>query len=1327
MDLAEPKNDLLWRFIGRSLYLGLITFGVTAFVAFLLDYCRRYIINYGPRNLHRSLRRLPKLEGFFMKYRGGNLHLFFFLEVIRFALNLLVCFVYVHGTYLQNVSTYMKVVYGISSRLLVIDAVLRLLSTESAFSSVFSLQILVDSFSYPSMWIADGPNAYLNLAFLRAVSLYLSYLILERLLFIRMMSSKRLLLKLLVQNLVLFYTLAGAIQLLEIPGDLLPTAFRERWFNFGEWTFLNSCYFIIVTLSTVGYGDFSPSTLQGRIFTLFIIIIGIVIFASIVSELVTHARRRRGSGWFVKNKNTRHVIITGSPNRTDLIQFISEFFSDSRGSNKNARIVVLVGEVQWSDSDWYQYIAKNYFLQNRVQYMHGSVGNSLDLSRAGIETADAVFILSSFRNGEEPSIQDTETVMSALAIRNIRTDIPIYAQTILENSNLQTYTALITPSTFSKEETYFRGKEMSRNAAYTGLYFKVLELEYETIPELQRKGSVLRRFEEHVHRYLDTQEDTRRNYETGRGKDDLARSQLVCLQEIQMALISGNVRANGVGTLLSNMYLDVQTPEFSENEPPWLSEYHMGASCELAYAIVPKELDGVAIKDLATELCQLGLIIVAISDVSNPVPRLVLNTDALLSRGDLVMVLTYHELGAVAAVLNIVALRYAKLRREKLVSTTHPPLESMGQSQTARENAPPNVHELEASQILELGEISPSFCALLQNRRNQSGDDLDALFDEEDSERIAQQAERTEWLLTKAKAHRVPEDLKDHVIIAPKGEGALDTLTLLLANLWKKDVRMSVRGTHKAKVVVVHPCISSEFSDRLSRVVGQSLFFVEGPSTSRATWRKARIDHAKAVVTTADYRQKGNGTDAQTLLTLLALDVVTKDDQNLFICSELVEERSLEYLREPLHPRRKVADLGDEVSQGPLAAENRNTCSTEGASNAASAVKPQAPSRERTVVGQGNEIRQESTRHNVSNALHGRLSQQPLGNLRGIIPDSPANIVPEFEGDPAAKPGAVRARRSVLFSRSRYASGELLVQSNAITLLAREYIEPGFINLFTNILGTNSQSFGMKIRLIRIPPSMFDSRNTAGRGDLELVRYEKIFNALIRLGVTPLGIYRSGTAPALLPTKSRKKRGAAVLRYLGQLTNESLSGEEGNEIEGSSVFIRVRRLLRRVFGTFREVLPSHVQEQEGRNEVHGRLNGEAHNDEMAVASDEDTSSTIDVNDASDADFTTDAQNQLSGFAGTNEKKYTAPADKEGHGATGAASRIHTVTYVLGQLKYTEKAVIDNLLPYVYTHPDLNTLCAKTDGVFVLCDPCFDLPANWRDTFDEVIKPKDRTR
>ncbi|MCA9333476.1 two pore domain potassium channel family protein [Candidatus Saccharibacteria bacterium] len=54
-------------------------------------------------------------------------------------------------------------------------------------------------------------------------------------------------------------------------------------------SWLDSLYFCVVTLATVGYGDITPKTPLGKLFTTFYILIGIGIFAAVVNYLL---RRR---------------------------------------------------------------------------------------------------------------------------------------------------------------------------------------------------------------------------------------------------------------------------------------------------------------------------------------------------------------------------------------------------------------------------------------------------------------------------------------------------------------------------------------------------------------------------------------------------------------------------------------------------------------------------------------------------------------------------------------------------------------------------------------------------------------------------------------------------------------------------------------------------------------------------------------------------------------------------------------------------------------------------------------------------------------------------
>jgi voltage-gated potassium channel len=48
------------------------------------------------------------------------------------------------------------------------------------------------------------------------------------------------------------------------------------------WSWLDSFYFSVITLTTVGYGDFSPQTAVGKLFTIVYIILGLGLLSSFI-------------------------------------------------------------------------------------------------------------------------------------------------------------------------------------------------------------------------------------------------------------------------------------------------------------------------------------------------------------------------------------------------------------------------------------------------------------------------------------------------------------------------------------------------------------------------------------------------------------------------------------------------------------------------------------------------------------------------------------------------------------------------------------------------------------------------------------------------------------------------------------------------------------------------------------------------------------------------------------------------------------------------------------------------------------------------------------
>jgi hypothetical protein len=59
------------------------------------------------------------------------------------------------------------------------------------------------------------------------------------------------------------------------------------------WSLLDAVYFSVVTLATVGYGDFSPKTAPGKLFTMVYIVVGIGLLAAFANAFAKRWVDRR--------------------------------------------------------------------------------------------------------------------------------------------------------------------------------------------------------------------------------------------------------------------------------------------------------------------------------------------------------------------------------------------------------------------------------------------------------------------------------------------------------------------------------------------------------------------------------------------------------------------------------------------------------------------------------------------------------------------------------------------------------------------------------------------------------------------------------------------------------------------------------------------------------------------------------------------------------------------------------------------------------------------------------------------------------------------------
>ena len=72
-----------------------------------------------------------------------------------------------------------------------------------------------------------------------------------------------------------------------VAGVLLLTGTLFYW-RFEDWSIIQSLYFCVVTLTTVGFGDLTPTSDGTQLFTIFYILTGLGILVALLASVAEH-------------------------------------------------------------------------------------------------------------------------------------------------------------------------------------------------------------------------------------------------------------------------------------------------------------------------------------------------------------------------------------------------------------------------------------------------------------------------------------------------------------------------------------------------------------------------------------------------------------------------------------------------------------------------------------------------------------------------------------------------------------------------------------------------------------------------------------------------------------------------------------------------------------------------------------------------------------------------------------------------------------------------------------------------------------------------------
>uniref|UniRef100_A0A8C3TKX0 BK channel n=1 Tax=Chelydra serpentina TaxID=8475 RepID=A0A8C3TKX0_CHESE len=245
------------------------------------------------------------------------------------------------------------------------------------------LNSIVDFFTIPPVCVSYYlKRNWLGLRFLRALRLLELPKILQFLKITRTSHSIKLS-RLLAAVLSTWLTAAGFIHLVENSGD--PWLHRQ---NSQSLSYFDCLYLTMVTMSTVGFGDVVTKTSLGRIFMIFFIIAGLVLFANFIPEIVDIVggnQQYQDSYKVVRGR--KYIVVCGDITLESVTAFLRNFLAQDTGDICTE--IVFLGETLPSLE--LETVFKCYSAY--TTFFHGSALNYKDLKRVVMGSADACLIL----------------------------------------------------------------------------------------------------------------------------------------------------------------------------------------------------------------------------------------------------------------------------------------------------------------------------------------------------------------------------------------------------------------------------------------------------------------------------------------------------------------------------------------------------------------------------------------------------------------------------------------------------------------------------------------------------------------------------------------------------------------------------------------------------------------------------------------------------------------------------------------------------------------------------------------------------------------------
>ncbi|XP_041970373.1 calcium-activated potassium channel slowpoke isoform X24 [Aricia agestis] len=293
---------------------------------------------------------------------------------------------------------------------------IRFIAASDKLWFMLEMYSFVDYFTIPPSFVSIYlDRTWIGLRFLRALRLMTVPDILQYLNILKTSSSIRLA-QLVSIFISVWLTAAGIIHLLENSGD--PLEFNNAQ-SLSYWTCV---YFLIVTMSTVGYGDVFCHTVLGRTFLVFFLLVGLAMFASSIPEIIELVgSRSKYSGELKREHGKRHIVVCGHITYESVSHFLKDFLHEDR-EDVDVEVVFLHRKPPDLELEG---LFKRHF--TTVEFFQGTIMNPIDLQRVKVHEADACLVLAN-KYCQDPDAEDAANIMRVISIKNYSDDIRVIIQ-----------------------------------------------------------------------------------------------------------------------------------------------------------------------------------------------------------------------------------------------------------------------------------------------------------------------------------------------------------------------------------------------------------------------------------------------------------------------------------------------------------------------------------------------------------------------------------------------------------------------------------------------------------------------------------------------------------------------------------------------------------------------------------------------------------------------------------------------------------------------------------------------------------------------------------